>query len=93
MLAIMRNMSWDRGSSIRIYRPVPLEAPRLYSGLGAVELADSYEYEMTNSLQFNVTRRVSHGLTLLSNIVWIKTIDNTSSAQRKVTPVLRTLTT
>ncbi len=53
---------------------------RLYSGLGAVELADSYEYEMTNSLQFNVTRRVSHGLTLLSNVVWIKTIDNTSSA-------------
>jgi hypothetical protein len=55
-------------------------ARRMYPGLGAVELADSYEYEMTNSLQFNVTRRVSHGLTLLSNIVWIKTIDNTSSA-------------
>jgi len=52
---------------------------RLYPGLGAVELADAYEYEMTNSLQFNVTRRVSHGLTLLSNVVWIKTIDNTSS--------------
>jgi hypothetical protein len=53
---------------------------RLYPGLGAVELADAYEYEMTNSLQINVTRRVSHGLTLLSNVVWIKTIDNTSSA-------------
>jgi hypothetical protein len=52
---------------------------RLYSGLGAVELADAYEYEITNSLQFNVTRRTSHGLTLLSNVVWIKTIDNTSS--------------
>jgi hypothetical protein len=53
---------------------------RLYPGLGAVELADAYEYEMTNSLQINVTRRASHGLTLLSNIVWIKTIDNSSSA-------------
>ncbi len=52
---------------------------RLFPGLGAVEIADSYEYEMTNSLQINVTRRVSHGLSLLSNFVWIKTIDNTSS--------------
>jgi len=52
---------------------------RLYPGLGAVEIAQSYEYEMTNSLQLNVTRRASKGLTLLSNIVWIKTIDNSSS--------------
>jgi hypothetical protein len=52
---------------------------RLYPGLGAVELNDPYEYEMTNSLQFNVTRRSSRGLTLLSNIVWAKTIDNNSS--------------
>lgn len=52
---------------------------RLFTGLGAVEIAQSYEYEMTNSLQLNVTRRASHGLTLLSNIVWIKTIDNSSS--------------
>ncbi len=53
---------------------------RLYPGLGAVELAQSYEYEGFNSLQANVTRRASNGLTLLSNIVWSKTIDNTSSA-------------
>ena len=53
---------------------------RLYKGLGAVELAQSYEYEGFNSLQANVTRRASNGLTLLSNIVWSKTIDNTSSA-------------
>lgn len=52
---------------------------RLYPGLGAVELADAYEYAMTNSLQFNVTRRASRGLTLLSNVVWSKTIDNSSS--------------
>jgi hypothetical protein len=52
---------------------------RIYPGLGAVELADAYEYEMTNALEINVTRRASHGLTLLSNIVWIKTIDNGSS--------------
>lgn len=53
---------------------------RLYPGLAAVELADAYEYEMTNSLQLNVTRRSAHGLTLLSNIVWMKTIDNNSAA-------------
>ena len=53
---------------------------RLFPGLAAVELADAYEYEMTNSLQLNVTKRSTHGLTLLSNIVWMKTIDNTSSA-------------
>jgi len=52
---------------------------RLYSGLGAVELADAYEYEMTNALEVNVTRRAANGLTLLSNIVWMKTIDNGSS--------------
>jgi Carboxypeptidase regulatory-like domain/TonB-dependent Receptor Plug Domain len=53
---------------------------RLFPGLGAVELAQSYEYEGFNSLQLNVTRRESNGLTLLSNIVWSKTIDNTSIA-------------
>ncbi len=53
---------------------------RLHPGLGAVELADSYEYAIFNSLQVNVTRRMSHGLTLLTNVVWSKNIDNTSSA-------------
>jgi hypothetical protein len=53
---------------------------RLFPGLGAVELAQSYEYEGFNSLQANVTRRESNNLTLLTNIVWSKTIDNTSSA-------------
>ncbi len=54
------------------------ETTRLYPGLGTVELADSYEYEMTNALELNVTRR-AHNLTLLSNVVWMKTIDNGSS--------------
>jgi Carboxypeptidase regulatory-like domain/TonB-dependent Receptor Plug Domain len=53
---------------------------RLYPGLGAMELASSYVYEETNSLQINLTRRVSKGLILLSNFTWGKTIDNTSSA-------------
>jgi hypothetical protein len=52
---------------------------RIYPGLGSVELADTYEYEMTNAMEINVTRRSAHGLTLLSNIVWMKTIDNGSS--------------
>jgi hypothetical protein len=53
---------------------------RLYPGLAAVEFADAYEYELFNSLQVNVRHRVSHGLTLLSNIVWSKGIDNVSAA-------------
>lgn len=56
------------------------DARRLYPGLGAMEIAQSYEYEEFNSLQINVTRRQQKGLTLLSNITWSKTIDNTSSA-------------
>jgi len=51
---------------------------RLYPGMGAVELAQSYEYAMFNSLQVNITRRVSHSLTLLTNVVYSKTIDNAS---------------
>lgn len=53
---------------------------RLYPGLGAVELADAYEYAIFNSLQVNVTHRVGRGLTVLSNIVWSKSIDNESAA-------------
>jgi hypothetical protein len=52
---------------------------REYSGLGAVELASSYVYDEFNSLQINVTKRFSGGLTVLSNFVWGKTIDDTSS--------------
>src|SRR5208283_5876553 len=37
-------------------------------------------YEEFNSLQFNVTKRFSKGLQVLSNFVYGKTIDNTSSA-------------
>jgi hypothetical protein len=53
---------------------------RLYPGLGAVELADAYEYAIFNSLQVNLTHRVSRGLTILSNFVWSKSIDNESAA-------------
>ncbi len=53
---------------------------RLYPGLGAMELASSYVYEEYNSLQVNATKRFSRGLTLLTNFVWGKIIDDTSSA-------------
>jgi hypothetical protein len=56
------------------------QSRRLYPGLGAVELADSYEYANYNSLQVNITRRVTHNLTLLANLVYGKVFDNTSSA-------------
>jgi hypothetical protein len=56
------------------------DSRRIYPGLGAVELADSYEYANYNSLQVSVTRRVSHNLTLLSNLVYSKVFDNNSSA-------------
>lgn len=53
---------------------------RLYPGLGAVELASSYVYDEFESLQVNATKRFSKDLTLLSNLTWGKTIDDTSSA-------------
>ncbi len=60
------------------FTPPNFETTRLYSGLGQVELADAYEYAMTDALETNLTRR-AHGLTLLANVVWMKTIDNGSS--------------
>ncbi len=65
-----------------VFTPPPasgFETTRTYPGLGAVELADSYDWEKTNALEINVTRRSAHGLTLLSNVVWMKTIDVGSS--------------
>ena len=53
---------------------------RLYPGLGAVELASSYVYDNFHSLQISLTKRLSRGFTVLSNFVWSKSIDNTSSA-------------
>jgi Carboxypeptidase regulatory-like domain len=64
-----------------LFTPPPasgFETTRTYSGLGSVELADAYDYEMTNALEVNVTRR-ARSMTLLSNIVWMKTIDIGSS--------------
>ncbi len=63
-----------------VFTPPPgtFESTRLFSGLGAVELADAYDWEKTNALEANVTRR-AHSLTLLSNVVWMKTIDIGSS--------------
>jgi len=53
---------------------------RLYPGLGAVELAESYEYSIYNALQANLVIHQQHGLSVLTNLVFSKTIDNTSSA-------------
>ena len=53
---------------------------RLFPGLGAVELADAYEYANFNSLQVTMTRRVSHGFKVLANFVYGKVMDNASGA-------------
>ena len=53
---------------------------RLFPGLGAVELADAYEYANFNSLQATLTRRVSHGFKVLANFVYSKNLDNASGA-------------
>ena len=45
-------------------------ARRLFPGLGAVELADAYEYANFNSLQATLTRRVSLGFKVLANFVY-----------------------
>ncbi|MGH9600564.1 MAG: carboxypeptidase regulatory-like domain-containing protein [Terracidiphilus sp.] len=65
-----------------VFTPPPApsyESTRTYPGLGAVELADSYDWEKTNALEVNVTRRSARGLTMLANMVWMKTIDVGSS--------------
>jgi len=56
------------------------DSRRIYRGLGAVELAQAYEYVGYNSLQLNLTRRAANGLTLLTNLTWSKAIDNGSAA-------------
>jgi len=45
-----------------------------------VEIASPYEYSIFHSLQINVTKRATKGLTLLASYVWSKTIENTSNA-------------
>ena len=60
-------------------------ARRLYAGLGQVSVADSYEYAIYNSLQLNVTKRASRGLTILGNVTYSKTIDNSSDATELAT--------
>ncbi len=55
------------------------QSRRVYQGLGAVEMASSYEYAYYDALQLNVTRRVSNGLHVLTNLTYGKIIDNTSS--------------
>ncbi len=64
-----------------VFTPPPasgFETTRLFPGLGTVELMDAYDWEKTNSLDMNVTRR-AHNLALLANVVWMKTIDIGSS--------------
>jgi hypothetical protein len=51
---------------------------RLFPGLGAVELADSYEYAKFDSFQTTLTRRVSHGFKVMANFVYSKVMDNAS---------------
>jgi hypothetical protein len=53
---------------------------RLYRGLGAVGLAESYEYSIYNAFQANLIIHQQNGLSVLTNLVYSKTIDNTSSA-------------
>ena len=53
-------------------------ARRLFPGLGAVELADAYEYANFNSLQATLTRRVALGFKVLANFVYAKVMDNAS---------------
>jgi len=55
-------------------------ARRLYPGLGAATIADSYEYAIYNALQLNVTHSMKRGLKVLANVTFSKTIDNSSDA-------------
>lgn len=54
-------------------------ARRPFVGLSDVEIATPYQSSNFHSLQVNVTKRATRGLTLLGTYVWSKTIDNSSS--------------
>lgn len=59
--------------------PATTNARRPFAGLSDVEIATPYQSSNFHSLQLNVTRRATNGLTLLGTYVWSKTIDNSSS--------------
>jgi hypothetical protein len=54
------------------------DARRVYQGLGALAVASGWAFANYNSLQFQVTERAGHGLTLLGNYVYSRCMDNSS---------------
>jgi hypothetical protein len=55
------------------------DARRLYPGLGALAVASNWGFSNYNSMQFQVTKRTGHGLSLIANYVYSKCMDNTSA--------------
>lgn len=53
-------------------------ARRLYKDIGPTTVFAPFQDEHYHGLQIGVTKRAGHGLSLVSNYVWSKTIDNNS---------------
>jgi hypothetical protein len=53
-----------------------IDSRRIYAGLGAITLMDAFQWGNYNSMQVTVTRRARHGLSVMANYVFSKSLDN-----------------
>jgi hypothetical protein len=53
-----------------------IDSRRIYPGLAAITLMDSFQWGNYNSMQLSVTKRTSRGLSVIANYVFSKSIDN-----------------
>lgn len=79
---MVKGMSSTEGNPA-IYKPGATEGNvnqrRPYAGIGSLQLLSPFEFSNYNALQVTVTRRATNGLTLLSNYVYSKCMDNNSN--------------
>ena len=57
-----------------------LDSRRPYHGFGSIEFVTGFGHATYNALQLNFSKRLSHGLQILANYTYSKTIDNNSAA-------------
>ena len=80
-----RHFYLARDQNSAIYAPnasnttAGINARRPYQGFSAISLLDPSNNSSYNSLQFSVTRRFSHGFSLMANYTWSKTLDYISA--------------
>ncbi|HKE26642.1 MAG TPA: TonB-dependent receptor [Bryobacteraceae bacterium] len=53
-----------------------IDSRRMYAGLSSITLMDAFQWGNYNSMQLTVTRRARHGLSVIANYVFSKSLDN-----------------